>query len=549
MERQTEESSARDFRERVLAADAEAQKNVAPFLENPVLRRIIKTFTNDERGDFAKWACNPRVLEMLRRAQKAMDEGKLTEAEAERVMIESVAAKQKSAYDDADAEVDDRGFGTAPSTVPTGRKVRVETNNLVSALNEHVQLRMQGNQLYESRAFLEALEKYQAALSVVDLIQGTNPGDQGEIDKNRAATLMNVAATHMGMQAFGEAIRNLNEANRIVPNHPKLLMRRARAFTQRGAFDEARADVRACAAQNVLSAREMHAARAEVDAAEREVRVRFLPVSSLALVLAKSRRRLLRRRLLRRVSTLTRSSSSPRAPFRAYARSADARRRCAPSALWRGGRCKSEASGTRHVHKTTRDARIDATPFRRVSRQMKRSSRQSRARSASRGTHRRSLGRIVLPLYLTAAALASSTMRLAASAPYCCSYANSSMAASGSSGGGASFSSASVGMPSGLGRVFRTLSGSSHEISSASTPKNALSMGTDASSASSSVASVAFAAFGPVSRKRGAEVRVAAAPDTDAGRRSSVDDFEASDARASSLRRILSSPRAFGFVG
>ena len=60
MERQTEESSARDFRERVLAADAEAQKNVAPFLENPVLRRIIKTFTNDERGDFAKWACNPR---------------------------------------------------------------------------------------------------------------------------------------------------------------------------------------------------------------------------------------------------------------------------------------------------------------------------------------------------------------------------------------------------------------------------------------------------------------------------------------------------------
>jgi tetratricopeptide (TPR) repeat protein len=115
---------------------------------------------------------------------------------------------------------------------------------------------------------------------------------------------MTGAATHMGMQAFGEAIRNLNEANRIVPNHPKLLMRRARAFTQRGAFDEARADVRACAAQNVLSAREMHAARAEVDAAEREVRVRFLPISSLTLVLAKSRRRLAAR-LLHRVSTLT----------------------------------------------------------------------------------------------------------------------------------------------------------------------------------------------------------------------------------------------------
>ena len=40
---------------------------------------------------------------------------------------------------------------------------------------------------------------------------------------------------------------------------------------------DSRADVRACAAQNVLSAREVRAARAEVDAAEREVR--FLPIS------------------------------------------------------------------------------------------------------------------------------------------------------------------------------------------------------------------------------------------------------------------------------
>ena len=311
IEAHAEETSARDFRERVLAADAEAQKNVAPFLENPVLRRIIKSFTNDERGDFAKWACNPRVLEMLRCAQKAMAEGKLTEADAERVMIESLTAHQKKTQTRdgesiVDDDVDDRGFGTAPSHVPPGRKVRVETNNLVSALNEHVQLRMQGNQLYESRAFPEALEKYQAALSIVDLIQGTNPGDQSEIDKNRAATLMNVAATHMGMQAFGEAIRNLNEANRIdiVTNHPKLLMRRARAFTQRGAFDEARADVDVCAAQNVLSAREVRAARAEVDAAEREVR-RF-PISFVV-----ETPHLVARRFCR-ASILTGSESLPR---------------------------------------------------------------------------------------------------------------------------------------------------------------------------------------------------------------------------------------------
>ena len=483
MEAHAEESSARDFRERVLAADFEAQKNVAPFLENPVLRRIIKTFTNDERGDFAKWACNPRVLEMLRRAQKAMDEGKLNEADAERVMIESLAAHQKKTQTRdgesiVDDDVDDRGFGTAPSHVPPGRKVRVETNNLVSALNEHVQLRMQGNQLYESRAFPEALEKYRAALSIVDLIAGTNPGDQAEIDKNRAATLMNVAAAHMGMQAFGEAIRNLNEANRIVPNHPKLLMRRARALTRRGAFEEARADLTACEAQNVVSRNEMRAARAETDAAEREVR-RFLflffflffsraAVSPSSFLGVKQRRR------------------KPETVFASRARDCSAvcctdtdhsvvvarlssrnlmcstakkkRRRCAPSARWRGERWKNDL-------RESRDERMDLF--------------------ARQNAHFITV-RCLLKYPHHRAALASSTMRLAASGPYCCSYANSSMAASGSSGGGASFSSASVGTPSGLRRVSRTLRGSSHEISSASTPKNALFMGTDASSASSS---------------------------------------------------------------
>lgn len=61
--------SAMEFRDKVLEADYEAQKNIAPFLENKVLRRIIKTFTNDPKGDFAKWARNPLVISMLSRAK------------------------------------------------------------------------------------------------------------------------------------------------------------------------------------------------------------------------------------------------------------------------------------------------------------------------------------------------------------------------------------------------------------------------------------------------------------------------------------------------
>lgn len=270
MEASAEESSARGFREKVLAADYEAQRNVAPFLENPVLRRIVKTFTNDERGDFAKWACNPRVLEMLREAKKAMDEGRLTEKEVEHIMVGSLT--RRKATEGSTSPTSDATRGGASADIGQ-RQVPVETGNLVSALNEHVQLRMLGNQLYESQSFVEALQKYTEALSIVNLVRGTNDGDQGEIDKNRMATLMNIAAVNMATQDFGAAISRLTEANRILPNHPKLLMRRARAFTERGDFANARADIDVVASFRIQGfKREIERAREEVTRAEQEVR-------------------------------------------------------------------------------------------------------------------------------------------------------------------------------------------------------------------------------------------------------------------------------------
>ena len=59
----------------MLESEYEAQKNIAPFLKYPVLRRIIQTFTNDQQGDFSKWACNPHVIEMLGEAKRLIDEG------------------------------------------------------------------------------------------------------------------------------------------------------------------------------------------------------------------------------------------------------------------------------------------------------------------------------------------------------------------------------------------------------------------------------------------------------------------------------------------
>ena len=58
----------------VLASEVDAQKAVAPYLEHPLLRKIVQTFTNDPRGDFAQWATNPLVISML---EQASDLGKM----------------------------------------------------------------------------------------------------------------------------------------------------------------------------------------------------------------------------------------------------------------------------------------------------------------------------------------------------------------------------------------------------------------------------------------------------------------------------------------
>ena len=119
-----EKTAALHFRDKVLESDYDAQVAIAPFLRNRVLRRIVQTFANDPNGDFSKWATNPRVIEMLREAQKLMDEGRLTEAEAEEFMLRML----RDPSSDHHAE-----FAAKSKQV-----ARLPTDQLVQALNEHV---------------------------------------------------------------------------------------------------------------------------------------------------------------------------------------------------------------------------------------------------------------------------------------------------------------------------------------------------------------------------------------------------------------------------
>lgn len=119
-----EKMAALNFRDKVMESDYEAQIAIAPFLKNKVLRRIVQTFANDPQGDFEKWATNPRVIEMLREAQKLMDEGRLEEAEAEEYMLRSLRDPANEHH--------------AEFVAKSKQVARLPTDQLVQALNEHV---------------------------------------------------------------------------------------------------------------------------------------------------------------------------------------------------------------------------------------------------------------------------------------------------------------------------------------------------------------------------------------------------------------------------
>ena len=71
----------------VLEADVEAQQNIAPFLRHKVLRDVVKSFTNSPCNDFESWAKNQQVIDMLKEAQRLLDNGYITEQELENSLL------------------------------------------------------------------------------------------------------------------------------------------------------------------------------------------------------------------------------------------------------------------------------------------------------------------------------------------------------------------------------------------------------------------------------------------------------------------------------
>eukprot|EP00803_Ostreobium_quekettii_P008768 evm.model.scf_4361.2 EVM.evm.TU.scf_4361.2 scf_4361:2653-7237(-) len=218
-----------EFRERVLALEPEAQRALGPFLKYRVLRRIVQCLSNG--GDLSKWAGNARVLAMLGQAQAVLDSGRMSEEEVEDMLLRHLKDPSNPHHDEFEAK--------------TRQTVRVNTDQLVHALNEHLAERRKGNAAYGAKRFSEALAHYERALAVVELVEAINPADAEEIDANKVAVLLNIAAVRVEEKSFGAAVEMCTRALQLDPKNAKGLLRRARAHAGRHDCGAARRDLSA----------------------------------------------------------------------------------------------------------------------------------------------------------------------------------------------------------------------------------------------------------------------------------------------------------------
>jgi FK506-binding protein 4/5 len=125
----------------------------------------------------------------------------------------------------------------------TKQTIRLPTDQLLGALNEHLEERRKGNDLYRQKKFSEALKQYERALGIVELVVGMSGYDQKEIDKNRISCYLNIAAVHIAQKNVGACISFCDKAVDLDATNVKALLRRAKAHTMRHEYQKAMGDL------------------------------------------------------------------------------------------------------------------------------------------------------------------------------------------------------------------------------------------------------------------------------------------------------------------
>lgn len=221
---------SKQFRATVLDSGLESKRSIGRYLAIPALRRIISTFQNGESGTFQDWSTNPQVLDMLAAAKAMVDDGRISAEELDHNIQRQL---QNTTRPDA-------GLTTAADSQTT---VRLPMEQLVEALNEHLTERRKGNDRYRAGDLQGAETHYKRALAIVEYVRGMSPDEQAEVDVNRVAVLLNIAAVAMARKLFGDALEACGQALHVDPTCCKAYLRRARAHTGRHDYKEAQTDL------------------------------------------------------------------------------------------------------------------------------------------------------------------------------------------------------------------------------------------------------------------------------------------------------------------
>lgn len=73
------------------------------------------------------------------------------------------------------------------------------------------------------------MHHYDRARSIVEYVQGVSASDQMELNRNRVAVYLNIAALCMATQDYCRAVHWCGEALELEPHNIKGLLRRAKA--------------------------------------------------------------------------------------------------------------------------------------------------------------------------------------------------------------------------------------------------------------------------------------------------------------------------------
>lgn len=84
--------------------------------------------------------------------------------------------------------------------------------------------------MYRQKNFVVAKQHYERAKSIIDLVRGEDAGSQAEINVNRMAINLNMAALYLVTREPRKAVKSCTDVLEEERENPKALLRRAKAY-------------------------------------------------------------------------------------------------------------------------------------------------------------------------------------------------------------------------------------------------------------------------------------------------------------------------------